>query len=108
MRKVNVYKFSEKLPDEGALITIIPPEDKRPDGEPFFIGKLVNNLKLWQSWYNDPDNATDDKDELLKEIEDYKYGGRYMVIEWETLSTDDHDYEDTHVEDILDWEWMEV
>lgn len=99
MRKVNVYKFSEKMPDEGVKIAIIPNDVDAE--ECVYIGQLVDNLKIWQGWFEE---ATDEeyKQVLQADIKEMQETGRHLMIEW------DDDAGDTHIEDIMDWEWIEV
>lgn len=95
MRKINVYKFSEKMPDLGVKLIIIH------DGN-MHMGTLVDNRETWKRWIaeeTDPEQKAEYEDDLKRMNEE----NRYLVIEW------DDDCDDTRIESAItsNWEWAD-
>jgi glycyl-tRNA synthetase (class II) len=107
MRKVNIYEFKEKTPDLGKAIVIIPKEKEKKSNiyYDFYIGKVydvIQELKDELTLTDDPE-AIEDLKKTIKEREDT---ANQFKIEW--LDEEGCDYSDTDVNDILDWEWIEI
>ena len=106
MRKINVYKFSEKMPDVGIPLIIIPKEREKDTDTfcDFYIGKMYDVIKELQEELELEDDP-EEKETLKKVIEEKETNENRFKIEW--LDSDGAIYADTDVNDILKWEWVE-
>ena len=107
MRNINVYKFKEKMPDLEKAIVIIPKEKEKESNTyyDFYIGKaydVIQELKDELALEDDPEEIKDLK-KTIKEREDTT---NQFKIEW--LDEEGCDCSDTDINDILDWEWLEI
>lgn len=95
MRKINVYKFSEKMPDLGVKLIIMH------DGT-IHMGTLADNREVWKGWIaeeTDPELKAEYEADLKRMNEE----NRYLVIEWYEC----HDNTDIETAINSNWEWTD-